>query len=282
MGNFVNWWQHLPEHTSPILFSIGSFQLRYYGLMYIVAFALTFVLMNYRIKDEKLSYKKDHIENYFYWVIIAVLLGGRLGYVVFYNFSYFLSNPLEIFLPFDIKNNFKFTGIAGMSYHGATIGAIIGTYLFCRKYKYRFRSFTDLVAPAVPLGYTFGRLGNFLNGELYGRVTDSSIGMYFPGSGDGLLRHPSQLYEGFFEGIVLFLILWFLRKKKLGEGAFLGLYIVGYGLFRYLIEFFREPDSQLGFVLSFMSMGQVLCMFMIAAGIAIVLYCHYVPAGKKV
>jgi len=155
-----------------------------------------------------------------------------------------------------------------MSYHGGVIGIVIAWYLFARKNKISIFKIADLIIPAVPLGFTFGRLGNFINGELYGRVTESAIGMYFPSAMDGLVRHPSQLYEAFFEGLVLFAIVWPLRKKKLFTGFISGLYIFGYGFFRFFIEFYREPDEHLGFVLGSLSMGQVLCIaMMIGAGV---------------
>ncbi|MBN2788809.1 MAG: prolipoprotein diacylglyceryl transferase [Candidatus Delongbacteria bacterium] len=267
MESFQSWWQTIPYRIDPTIFSVGSFQIKYYGLMYILAFSSVYLILGHRIKKEKLSYTKDIVENYIFIIIIFVLIGGRLGYVLFYNLNYFIQNPLEIFLPFRFKGGFKFTGIAGMSYHGATISAFIGTYYFTKKNKLNFFEFSDFVIPAVPLGYTFGRLGNFINGELYGRITDSWIGMYFPMAGDDTLRHPSQLYEAFFEGIFLFFVLWFLRKKEIVKGKLLALYLIFYGLIRFLIEFVREPDEQLGFVLFSFSMGQILCFIMVISGI---------------
>jgi phosphatidylglycerol:prolipoprotein diacylglycerol transferase len=271
MDSFVSWWQLLPYRIDPVIFGIGSFQVKYYGVMYIVAFSLTFFLLGIRIKKNEYEIKRDVLENFFFVVILYVLIGGRLGYVLFYNFRYFLANPLEIFLPFRYNNGFEFTGIAGMSYHGAVIAAFIGTYLFCRKNKLEMWGFIDFVMPAVPLGYTFGRLGNFINGELYGRVTESAIGMYFPMAGDELLRHPSQLYEALFEGIFIFIVLWSLRNRKFVKGFFFASYLILYGMVRFIIEYFREPDDHLGFVLFNLSMGQVLCLIMIFAGIGIIL-----------
>ncbi|GBE05669.1 prolipoprotein diacylglyceryl transferase [bacterium BMS3Abin10] len=158
-----------------------------------------------------------------------------------------------------------------MSYHGGLIAVIIATMIFCKKNKISFWRFTDLLISAIPLGYMFGRIGNFLNGELYGRVTTAAWGMYFPLDATGRLRHPSQLYEAFFEGIFLFAILWNLRKRSAFNGYLSSLYLIGYGLVRFFIEFVREPDVQLGFVLGPLSMGQVLCFFMILAGMAIFL-----------
>lgn len=272
MNSFLTWWQTLPERIDPVIFSIGTFQIKYYGVMYIVAFSLTYILLNYRIKKHEFEIEKEKLENFFFAVIIWVLIGGRLGYVLFYNFMYYLKNPLEIFLPFSFNGGFRFTGIAGMSYHGAVIAAFIGTWLFCRKSKIDLWKFVDFVMPAVPLGYTFGRLGNFINGELYGRETASWIGMNFPLAGGGALRHPSQLYEAFFEGIVIFIILWSLRNKKFVKGFFFSAYLILYGLVRFMIEYFREPDDHLGFVLLNLSMGQVLCLVMILSGLIIIMF----------
>jgi len=275
MGSFSSWWQTIPYKIDPTIINVGSFQVKYYGLMYIVAFSLTYFLLNKRIKNKEFELKTDVLENYFFQVIIFVLIGGRLGYVLFYNLKYFISNPLEIILPFRFENGFEFTGIAGMSYHGAVIAAFAGTYWFTRKNKLEFLKFTDFVVPAVPLGYTFGRIGNFINGELYGRVTDSAVGMYFPLAGDQMLRHPSQLYEAVFEGLFIFAILWIFRNKKFRSGFFLSAYFILYGTVRFIIEYFREPDEQLGFVLFNFSMGQILCLLMIIFGVIIM------ASGKK-
>lgn len=262
-------WQHLPFHINPNLLEIGSFQLRYYSLMYLVAFGLVYLLVSYRIRKENYGFTTETIQDYFIWAILGVILGGRLGYVLFYNFGYYMAHPLEIFLPFEFSNGIRFTGISGMSYHGGLIGFLAATVLFCRKAKIPFWRFIDLLIPVIPLGYTFGRIGNFINGELYGRATDVPWGMYFPADQAGLLRHPSQLYEAFFEGIVLFALLWLLRGKRPFEGFLAALYLIGYGAVRFFIEFVREPDAQLGFVLGPFSMGQMLCFIMIISGAVI-------------
>jgi phosphatidylglycerol:prolipoprotein diacylglycerol transferase len=204
--------------------------------------------------------------------MIGVIIGGRFGYALFYNFGYYFQHPLEIILPFDFSHGIKFVGLSGMSYHGGLIGIVIASIFFCRKYKIKFWHFVDLLIPAVPLGYTFGRIGNFINGELYGRITTVPWGMYFPLDPSQNLRHASQLYEALFEGIVLFILLWLIRKKKMFDGFLIGIYICGYGFVRFFIEFFREPDAQLGFVLGFNTMGQVLCILMMLAGISIILW----------
>jgi len=281
MEVFINTWQNLPAQISPVLFSIGSFQLRYYSLMYIIAFVLVYLMVSYRIKHENYEYSTETIQDYMVWAMLGVIFGGRLGYVLFYNFSYYLQHPLEIILPFDFSNGIKFIGLSGMSYHGGLIGVAVVSLYFCFKNKINFWRFADLFVPAVPLGYTFGRIGNFINGELFGRATAMPWGMYFPLDPTQQLRHPSQLYEAFFEGIVLFAILWLLRKKKHFDGYLLGSYLCGYGFVRFIIEFFREPDYQLGFVLGFLSMGQVLCLLMILCGAVILLGRKKIPAQKQ-
>ncbi len=265
----MNFWNHIPYHIDPALLTIGSFQIRYYGLMYLVAFFITYRLILYRIKDEGHPYTKETIQDVFVWLIVGLLIGARLGYILFYNFDYYISNPLMIIFPFDLQDGFRYVGISGMSYHGGAVGVVIAALLFCRKRGIGFWHFADLFAAALPLGYTFGRIGNFLNGELFGRVTTMPWGMYFPLDPTGRLRHPSQLYEALFEGIFLFIILWSIRKRGRFDGFLLSFYLIGYGLVRFIIEFFRDPDPQLGFVLAAMSMGQILCLAMILLGMSL-------------
>jgi len=278
MESLISAWQNLPVQISPNLFSIGSFQLRYYSLMYIVAFAVIYMVVCYRIRHENYEFTAETVQDYMVFAILGVIIGGRLGYALFYNFEYYLQHPLEIILPFDFSAGVKFVGLSGMSYHGGALGVIAASTYFCIKRKINFWRLADLFAPAIPLGYTFGRIGNFINGELFGRITTVPWGMYFPLDATQKLRHPSQLYEAFFEGIVLFILLWTIKGKKRFTGFLLGIYICGYGLVRFIIEFFREPDYQLGFVLASLSMGQVLCLLMIAGGIAVLLWRKKVSA----
>ncbi len=276
MHNILTWWQHLPEKMSPVIFEIGWFKLQYYGLMYILAFGICYFLVLHRIKHEKrFQVTADDIQGIMTFMIIGLIIGARLGYVLFYNFSYYISNPFEIFLPFRFSGGISFTGISGMSFHGGLIGVLASGLIYCRKINLNSREMADLFAPAVPLGYTFGRLGNFINGELYGRITTSPIGMYFPLAPGTGLRHPSQLYEAFFEGIFLFALLWNLRKLQNPRGAMLAFYLIGYGVVRFFIEYFRQPDTDLGFVLMSFSMGQILCGLMIAFGIFLYLYLYH-------
>ena len=273
MSSFWQWWQHIPGQLNPVIFEIGGFRLQYYGMMYVVAFAITYVLVRYRLKTEpRFAATTDQIQALLTYMMLGVIVGGRLGYVLFYNPVYFLRHPLEIVLPFDLSNGFRFTGITGMSFHGGLSCVILFGWLYCRKAGLDFREMIDLFLPAIPLGYTFGRIGNFINGELYGRITQLPIGMVFPSAPDDRLRHPSQLYEAFFEGIFLFAVLWSLRRMALVRGAMLAFFLIGYGTVRFFIEFVREPDAHLGAVLFFMSMGQVLCLLMILAGLLLYVY----------
>ncbi len=269
--DFIQWWQHLPEHMDPVIFSLGSFRLQWYGLMYIIAFTTTYLLASHRIKKEKdFPYEDEFIKNLLTYAFLGVLIGGRLGYVVFYNLAYYAKHPLEIILPFQSSGgSIHFTGISGMSYHGGIIGVMVACAIFCKKHKANYWNLSDLFFPAAPLGYTFGRLGNFINGELWGRVTSAPIGMYFPAAPTLELRHPSQLYEAAFEGILLFFILWNLRKIKKPEGTMASLYLFGYGFIRFFLEFFRQPDAHLGFIIGPFSMGQILCVGMMTAGIVL-------------
>ncbi|MBI5409818.1 MAG: prolipoprotein diacylglyceryl transferase [Nitrospirae bacterium] len=274
-GQFINFWQQIPEHIKPYIFQLGQFQLRYYGLMYIIAFAVLYLLSFHRLKHEDFPYSRTDVENYLVWAMLGLLLGARLGYVFFYNCSYYMSNPLEIIMPFSFSGGFHFTGLAGMSYHGGLIGVILVSVVFCKRHKINIWQFGDFLIPSIPIGYTFGRLGNFINGELYGRPTTVPWGMYFPLDETRQLRHPSQLYEALFEGVFLFVVLWSIRKKKCFDGFFLSLYLIGYGAVRFFIEFFREPDAQLGTFFGFITMGQILCLGMMLTGFGIYFFRRY-------
>lgn len=277
----MDWWQHIPEHINPNLADFGWFHIRYYGLMYLVAFGITYQLLLYRLKTEEYEYSKELIQNFFLYAILGVIVGGRLGYVLFYDPGFFLEHPLSIINPFDLSDGFRFVGLLGMSYHGGLLGVVLGASLFCYKNKVNFWRFADLLSPAIPLGYTFGRIGNFLNGELYGRVTSVTWGMYFPLDPEGQLRHPSQLYEAFFEGLFLFFVLWSLRKSRPFSGFHFGLYLVAYGTVRFFIEYTREPNEGLGAVLQYFSMGQVLCAAMVLFGTIIMTVNYRLSSARQ-
>ena len=266
--SFIELYQHIPSHISPYIFDAGFFRLHWYGFMYVVAFTVATLLMFYRIKHEAFKYTKEQVFDFLVWVVLGIVLGGRFGYVVFYEPLYYIAHPLQIFSPFGyIGGQLQLVGIAGMSYHGGLIGAIIASVLFAKKRKIDMWKLIRFVMPTVPLGYMFGRIGNFINGELYGRATERVFGMYFPSDPSGLLRHPSQIYEAILEGLVLFVILWILRKNKFFKGFFLGVYIAGYGIARFVIEFVRVPDVHLGTVLGPFTMGQVLSSVMIVGAL---------------
>jgi phosphatidylglycerol:prolipoprotein diacylglycerol transferase len=259
----------------PVVFEIGWLKVHYYGLMYIVACAVTYALVRHRLKHEgQFAISVDHVNNLMTYMLVGVIVGGRLGYVLFYNFSYYFHNPLEIFLPFEFSNGVTFTGISGMSFHGGLLGVILSVWLYTKKNSLSFWVVADLFAPAIPLGFTFGRMGNFINGELFGRVTTSPIGMYFQLAPGTDLRHPSQLYEAFFEGIFLFAVLWPMRKIPFPNGTLMAFYIIGYGVVRFFIEYFRQPDAHLGFVWMSFSLGQILCGLMIIGGVFLSVYIH--------
>lgn len=273
MTSFWSWWQHIPNNLSPYLIQTEYFNVHYYGLMYVIGFSVVFALVYYRIKHDNYSYNLETVLDLFIWAILGVVIGGRLGYVIFYKPLFYLSRPLQIITPFQlIDGHLKLVGIRGMSYHGGLIGAILGVVWFCRKNYINFWRMSDLIVPAVPLGYMFGRIGNFINEELYGRVTQKPWGMYFQGQNQ--LRHPSQLYEALLEGVVIFLILWPLRNKDFLQNKLLAVYIILYGIMRFIVEFFRAPDPFLGFLVGFLTMGQILSIIMIAAGFLIYYYRH--------
>lgn len=264
-----SWWTTLPLRIDPVFFSLGGFQVRWYGLMYLAAFFTCYKVIWGVIKRDRLPVTKIQMESFTTWIIAGILIGARLGYVLFYNFSYYAQHPLEAILPFSFSGGFRFTGISGMSYHGGLIGAFLtGTY-FVRREKLNYWMMNNLTFLAVPLGYTWGRLGNFLNGELWGRETTAAIGMIFPSDKLGLIRHPSQLYEAFFEGVFLFALLYWAYVKPPMRKFMMAGYLFGYGFFRFFIEYLREPDAHIGLNTLGLSRGQILCAAMMFAGIAI-------------
>ena len=257
-------WQEIPSHLSPIIFSLGPLAVRWYGAMYVLAFTTFAFLMVQRIKRKEVLVSKDQLFDYMVAAAMGLLVGGRLGYALFYAPAYYLVNPVQIIWPFHAG---QFVGIGGMSFHGGLIGVIFATYWFARKHSWNFWKLADNLIPAIPLAYTWGRIGNFLNGELWGRPTDAPIGMIFPSDPLQTPRHPSQLYEAFLEGIVVGLILWKFRNHPKLQGKLLPAYLFLYALARFIVEFFREPDAHLGAVLGPLSMGQLFSIVMIIVGL---------------
>ncbi len=249
----------------PVFLRLGHLEFRWYGLMYVIGFIAAYfvILAESRRRDFPLS--KDDVADLIFAAAVGVVLGGRTGYVLFYNLSEYLAHPLKIFAVWE----------GGMSFHGGFIGALLGGLWFARKKRLDFLALADIVVLAVPIGLGLGRLGNFINGELYGRVTTVPWGIVFPDPRAGNLpRHPSQLYEAFLEGPVLFTILWALSRKKRPKGVILWAFIALYGTFRCFVEFFREPDFQLGFIVEGFSMGQLLSFPMAVAGVLMVWWCY--------
>jgi phosphatidylglycerol:prolipoprotein diacylglycerol transferase len=266
-------WAHWPLKISPVIFHLGPLSLQWYSLMYVTALGTAYALARARLRRDPAFFPADAFEDFVPWLIFGVVAGARAGYVLFYDLPYYLQSPWEIILPFRWEGGqFVFTGIRGLSYHGGLLGGFLAIFLFCRRRKLSFWRLSDLLAVSVPAGYTFGRIGNFLNGELYGRETSVPWGMYFPQDPAGLLRHPSQLYEAALEGLLLFGVVRLLARRRPPAGVLTAAYITGYGVVRFLLEFFREPDPQLGFVFGPLSLGQVLCLTMAAAGIALAAY----------
>jgi len=264
-----------PE-IDPIIFSVGPLHVRWYGLMYVIGFVASYTLVQKQIKEFGFKPLATHFENLNMVLIISVILGGRLGYVFFYNFSYYLRHPLEILATWN----------GGMSFHGACIALFLGGLGYCKKHNIDFWKTADIYVATVPIGLCLGRIGNFINGELYGRVTDSPLGMIFPGGG-ALPRHPSQLYEAFFEGCVLFILLWSLRKRPWSEsrfwphGSICALFFIFYGIVRIIVENFRQPDQQVGFIYNTLTMGQLLSATMVAAGCIMWFLCYKNHMHKK-
>lgn len=252
----LNFYQHIPEIINPISFSVGSFDVRWYSLMYLAGFLAVYLLLKKR--NEDFYFSQNLILDFFLYSFLGLIIGARSGYALFYDLGYFIENPLAIISPFNESGNF--VGIFGMSYHGGLIGIIIASLIFVRKNNIEFFKWSDFVIPAIPAGYFFGRIGNFLNGELYGKATSHFWGMYFSSDSLGVLRHPTQLYEAFFEGIVLFSLLWALRNKSKFPGYLLCMYLSGYGIIRFFVEFLREPEQNL--VIG-MTIGQILSIIML-------------------
>ena len=248
---------------------IGPFAIRWYGLMYLVGFILFVVLGRKRARQNLLTgWHPRDIDDMLFYGVLGVILGGRLGYVLFYKPLYYLVHPLEIFQVWQ----------GGMSFHGGFLGVLIALWFYARKRGRRWLDVTDFVAPLCPLGLAAGRLGNFINGELVGRATSGPWAMVFP-QVDNLPRHPSQLYEFALEGVVLFVILWLYASRHRPMGAVSGLFLLGYGTLRFIAEFAREPDNFLGYVAGDLTMGQLLSLPMIVVGFALMVFA-YRRAGK--
>jgi len=242
----------------PVAFGLGPLRVRWYGLMYLLGFLAGWALGRYRAKRPGSGWTIVQVDDLVFYVALGVILGGRIGYVLFYGFDAFRHDPTILFRVWE----------GGMSFHGGFLGVLLAMVLFARKYRKQFWATVDFIAPLIAPGILFGRIGNFINGELWGRVTDLPWGMVFRQTGDGLPRHPSQLYEAALEGVALFVIVWLFSAKPRPTMAVSGVFALTYGICRFLVEFVRQPDAQLGYLaFGWLSMGQVLSLAMIAVGV---------------
>jgi len=246
----------------PVALQIGPVAVHWYGLMYLVGFALVWLLGRWRIKHGKTDLTTRDLEDLIFYSVLGVVLGGRLGYALFYKSAEYLANPIELLYVWQ----------GGMSFHGGLLGVIAVLFLFARKKDKPLLAIGDFLAPLVPLGLAAGRLGNFINGELWGRTTSMPWGMVFPQSGDRLTRHPSQLYELGLEGLLLFIVVWWFAAKPRPLGQVSAVFLMSYGILRFLVEYTREPDAFLGVLAGGLSMGQLLSLPMIAAGAVIFIW----------
>jgi len=245
----------------PVLFRVGPLEIRWYGFMYLCGFLVAYFVIRAELRRKCGPVPVEAAGDLLFYLIVGLLVGARIGYAVFYNAPVYASAPWEIFALWH----------GGMSFHGGMVGMIAAGWLFARRNHAPFLELADIGAVAAPIGLMLGRIGNFINGELFGRVTDLPWGIVFP-LGGPLPRHPSQLYEAILEGPVLFSLMWWLRRRTTHHGVVLATFIVGYGVFRFLVEFLREPDPQIGFIAGWLTMGQILCLCMVAGGIALFFY----------
>jgi phosphatidylglycerol---prolipoprotein diacylglyceryl transferase len=252
-------------NIDPDIIRIGPIAVRWYGMMYLIGFVSSYLLVKYQIKKrgqrsggKGRDYPPAFLDSLYTYIVLGLMIGARLGYVVFYNLSFYIQHPLDVFAVWQ----------GGLSFHGGLIGSVLAGIWCCRKFEKDPWQVSDLVMATAPIGLGLGRLGNFINGELYGRVADVPWAMVFPNGGP-LPRHPSQLYEFLLEGVVLFSLLWTLKDKGFRPGVLTSFFIMIYGLFRIFVEFFREPDQQLGFIAGPFTMGQILSFSMVIIGAGI-------------
>ena len=247
-----------PE-IDPVAFSLGPLTVHWYGLTYLVGFVGGWALGVYRSKQAWSPVTKKQVEDLLFFVALGVVLGGRLGYVFLYNFGQFLEDPLWLFRVWE----------GGMAFHGGLIGVVVAVLLFAKKTNNKFIDVMDFCAPLVTIGLGSGRIGNFIGQELWGRASDVPWAMVFPKAGDGIARHPSQLYQAFLEGLVLFLVMFWFSSKPRPRAAISSLFLIVYGIFRFFVEFFREKDAHIDYIFDWMTRGQLLCIPMVLIGLAI-------------
>lgn len=262
-------WQNILVALNPIAFKLGFFVVNWYAVFFLAGFFVTLGLALWQARRGEAPYGQEQIFDLFIYLFLGACLGGRAGYVIFYNPQIFWADPAKIFLPYDFGRGI-WTGISGMSYYGGLAGIALALYVFARAHRKSFWETADFLALLAPIAIFLGRLGNFFNLELYGRITGYPWGMIFPGVPPlGTLRHPSALYEAVLEGVVIFILLFFLRKRMPFKGALTSIYFVSYAVLRFFGEFFREPDPQLGLFYSTFTLNQILAGGMFLVGLAI-------------
>jgi phosphatidylglycerol:prolipoprotein diacylglycerol transferase len=259
-------------HIDPVAIHLGPIKIHWYGLMYLFGIFSGWLLLHYRARVKSWTpVKPDQVGDLTFYIALGVILGGRIGYIVFYNISFYIHNPLQMLYLWD----------GGMSFHGGFIGVLIVFILYAKNIGVNWIDLGEFAAPVIPIGLGAGRLGNFINGELWGRITDSPIGMIFP-TGGSSPRYPSQLFEFFFEGVILFTVLWLVTIKKRPGYLVLGLFMFLYGCVRFICEFVRQPDPQYGFIFfKWMTMGQILSLPMIILGATVLLFVFIKNRDKK-
>lgn len=262
-------WVH---DIDPIALDLGFIQVHWYGLMYLVGFGAAFWLGGYRARQPGSGWTEEQVSDLIFWGAMGVVLGGRMGYVLFYNFDQFVADPLWLFAVWE----------GGMSFHGGLLGVLVMIWLFGKKHSKSFMQMGDFVAPLVPIGLGAGRIGNFIGGELWGRAADVPWAVVFPRTADGVARHPSQLYEAFLEGVVMFVVLWWFSSKPRPRMAVSALFLIMYGVFRSFVEFFREPDAHIGYIaFGWLTKGQLLSLPMIIVGVVLFLWVHKSKKGDS-
>jgi|SRR3989338_4722045 len=249
------------HNINPVLLRLGPFEIRYYGLFYVLGFVMAYFIIDYLAKKKKISLSKDDIADFLLYIIVGTVLGARIFYIIFYNLPFYLSNPFEMLAVWH----------GGLSFHGGLIGSVIAGFYFCKRKKIDFYEIADITVIPLALGLALGRIGNFINGELYGRITDVPWAVKFPDA-EGF-RHPSQIYESF-KNLLIFSTLWIIKDKKLPRGFIFWLFVVMYSALRFIVEFTREPDEQLGFIIGFLTMGQILSIAMFLTGVYFIYHVH--------
>lgn len=252
-------------NIDPVAIALGPLKIHWYGLMYLIGIGGAWWLASRRLQRFDPSWSKETLSDLVFWVALGVILGGRLGYVLFYDLAAYIDNPALVLRIWE----------GGMSFHGGFIGVMLAVWLFGRKHNKSFFQLMDFIAPLVPIGLGAGRIGNFINAELWGKATNVSWAMVFPTDPEQLARHPSQLYQFALEGVALFVILWLYSRKPRPTMAVSGMFALCYGIFRFIVEFVRVPDAQLGYLaFDWLTMGQVLCIPMIIGGIGLIMYAY--------